>query len=138
MQIKSFQAADDAKSGWQVLQLAKLQTVPQLIYTSSRAEPGLIEQLQQPIQTFSDEESLAAQSFSAQVRLEKASIFSYDEVFATRGRAAAGPAGIYLYRFRPQSLTCFETAPTERSLKELKSNIWTPLKHLLKSQRLQA
>lgn len=81
LQIQVFQAADDPTSAWQILQLAKMQTGPQIIYTSSRSEPAFIEQLRQPFEaiiTVSDTDEL--KSVTPQVRLEKASSFNHEQV----------------------------------------------------------
>ena len=64
-----------------MLHLAKLQTAPHIVYTSSRADASFIEHLQQPYETFIDR--MNADGMTAvkpQVRLEKAAIFSYEQV----------------------------------------------------------
>ena len=77
--MKVFQAVDDAPSGWQMLQLAKLQTFPDVIYTNSRAELSFLEQLRQPYEALIGDDG-CPQSVIPQVRLEKAAIFKYDQV----------------------------------------------------------
>ena len=77
--MQVFQAADDAASGWQTLQLAKLQTAPQIIYTSSRADASFIEHLQQPFEALTGHAE-DMQSITPQVRLEKAAMFGPEQV----------------------------------------------------------
>lgn len=81
LQIQVFQAADDTHSGWQMLKLAKLQLAPQIIYTSSRADSSLIQELQQPYEAvLRGDSSEDVTVITPQVRLEKAAFFDPKQV----------------------------------------------------------
>ena len=81
MQIQVFQASDDVASGWQMLHLAKLQTAPQVLYTSSRVDASFIDHARQPFEAFVDSTDAGGMTLvTPEVRLEKAAIFSYEQV----------------------------------------------------------
>ncbi|GAB4818643.1 hypothetical protein N2152v2_005689 [Parachlorella kessleri] len=74
----AMEARDDASGPfrYQILQLAKLHAAPQVIYTSSKADPELLELLRSPV----DPTAPAAQQFG--VRVEKSSLFLPDKARA--------------------------------------------------------
>ena len=76
LQLFAMEARDDASGPfrYQILQLAKLHAVPQVIYTSSKADPELLELLRSP----ADPTAPATQQF--EVRVEKSSLFLPDKV----------------------------------------------------------
>lgn len=80
-QIQVLQAADDADSEWQMLKLAKIQTSPKIMYTSSRADPMFIEVMRQPYEMCADDAACEMTEIHPQVRVEKASVFSPEQVF---------------------------------------------------------
>lgn len=79
-QIFALQATDDGVGtfGWQMLQLAKVQAQPQIIYTSSKADRGFLQKLEESYEGLDDEGSHV--EIRPQVRLEKASIFTVEQV----------------------------------------------------------
>jgi hypothetical protein len=78
VQISAFQAPDDAMSGWQMLQLAKIQTQPQVIYTSSRSDPDFVDALREPYEGCSEDAEPCR--LTPNVRLEKANLFRPEQV----------------------------------------------------------
>jgi hypothetical protein len=78
VQISALQAPDDAVSGWQLLQMAKIQTQPQVIYTSSRSDPDFVDALRAAYEGCSEDAEPCR--MTPHVRLEKASLFRPEQV----------------------------------------------------------
>ena len=101
VQVTCLQVLDDGESGWQGAQMFKLHFQPDIIFASSRTDPSLLDELKEPYEAIpdepEDEQDMATESSkAASVRLEKASLFSLDQV--------SSQVGFFRWHFK---LACF-------------------------------
>ena len=80
-----------------MLHLGKLQTAPQILYTSSRADASFVEHMRQPFEAFIDRaDSEEFTLVTPEVRLEKAATFSYEQAIITLFGSQTSQAQIML------------------------------------------